>query len=136
MKITVKDSSATVREHTPERDQRPHAKQTTKTPRSSSTARQINAVGPLSTAGPTTAAGTTRTAAIINVLKQRAHALLSDESLDAQSRAVIRQGIETNDPWLTQLLRRADFGDPVVEPNESAATGKANSDRSHTEKDD
>lgn len=51
---------------------------------------------------------TTRTNAIINVLKQRAQAVLNDETLDAQSRAILRHALETNDPWLAEMLRRAD----------------------------
>ena len=51
---------------------------------------------------------TTRTATIMNALKQRAQAVLNDESLDDQSRAILRQALETNDPWLADLVRRAD----------------------------
>ena len=51
---------------------------------------------------------TTRTATIIDALKRRAQAVLNDESLDAQSRMIIRHGLETNDPWLAELLRHAE----------------------------
>ena len=51
---------------------------------------------------------TTRTNTIMNALKRRAQAVLNDESIDAQSRAIIRYGLETNDPWLAELVRRAD----------------------------
>ncbi len=51
---------------------------------------------------------TTRTATIMNALKQRAQAVLNDESLDDQSRAILRHALETNDPWLAKLVRRAD----------------------------
>jgi hypothetical protein len=54
---------------------------------------------------------TTRTATIMNALKQRAQAVLNDESLDDQSRAILRQALETNDPWLADLVRRADAPD-------------------------
>jgi hypothetical protein len=33
---------------------------------------------------------------------------LTDESVDAQNRAIIRYALETNDPWLAELVRRAD----------------------------
>ena len=52
----------------------------------------------------------TRTATIINALKRRAQLLRTDPSVDAQSRAIIRYGLETNDPWLAELVRRADAG--------------------------
>ena len=56
---------------------------------------------------------TTRTATITNALKQRAQAVLNDPSLDDQSRAILRHALETNDPWLADLVRRedADEGD-------------------------
>ena len=58
---------------------------------------------------------TTRTATLINVLKLRAEAILSDTSIDAQSRAIIRYGLETNDPWLAQLVRHVDAGESIGE---------------------
>ena len=57
---------------------------------------------------------TTRTNTIINALKQRAQAVLNDRSIDPQSRAIIRYALETNDPWLAELVRRADKGEAIV----------------------
>jgi hypothetical protein len=79
MKIMTKNSSATVREHTP------HVLETS------------------------------RTNTIVNALKRRAQAVLDDESIDVQSRAIIRYGLETNDPWLAELVRRADAGESVID---------------------
>ena len=56
-----------------------------------------------------------RTNTIMNALKRRAQAVLNDETIDAQSRAIIRYGLETNDPWLAELVRRADAGESVVD---------------------
>ena len=56
-----------------------------------------------------------RTNTIMNALKQRALAVLHDESLDAQSRAIIRYGLETNDPWLADLVRRAEASESIVD---------------------
>jgi len=47
-------------------------------------------------------------------LKRRARAVLNDRSIDAQSRAIIRYALEINDPWLAELVRRADAGESVV----------------------
>ena len=58
---------------------------------------------------------TTRTNTIFNALKNRALAVLNDRTIDPQSRAVIRYALETNDPWLAELVRRADEGDLNVE---------------------
>ena len=56
----------------------------------------------------------TRTNTIMNALKQRALSVLNDESIDPQSRAIIRYAMEINDPWLAELVRRADAGEDVV----------------------
>jgi hypothetical protein len=40
---------------------------------------------------------------------------LNDRSIDPQSRAIIRYALETNDPWLARLVRRADAGESVFE---------------------
>ena len=58
---------------------------------------------------------TTRTATIINALKQRAQAVLNDRTIDPESRAIIRYALETNDPLLADLVRRADAGEAVVD---------------------
>ena len=58
---------------------------------------------------------TTRTATIVNALKRRAQAVLNDTSIDPQSRAIIRYAMEINDPWLAELVRRADEGETALE---------------------
>jgi hypothetical protein len=58
---------------------------------------------------------TIRTNTIINALKHRTQAVLNDRTIDPQSRAFIRYALETNDPWLAELVRRADEGELVVD---------------------
>jgi len=70
---------------------------------------------------------TTRTNTIINALKRRAQAVLSDKSIDAQSRAIIRYALETNDPWLAELVRRADAGEEVIDDLQSLETNEDDS---------
>ena len=60
---------------------------------------------------------TTRTNTIVNALKQRARALLNDKSIDVRSRAILRQALERNDPWLAQLVRRADAEESIGDNN-------------------
>jgi hypothetical protein len=67
---------------------------------------------------------TTRTATIIDALTQRAQAVLNDKSIDAQSRAIIRYALETNDPWLAKLVRRADAGESVIDDMQSLDTNE------------
>jgi hypothetical protein len=57
----------------------------------------------------------TRTNTILNALKRRAQARLNDRSLDPQSRAILRYALETHDPWLAELVRRADAGEAIVD---------------------
>ena len=65
---------------------------------------------------------TSRTNTIVNALKRRAQAVLNDRSIDAQSRAIIRYALETNDPWLAELVRRADAGEEVIDDLQSIET--------------
>ena len=58
---------------------------------------------------------TTRTNTIVNALKRRAQAVLNDKSIDPQSRAIIGYALEINDPWLTELVRRADAGEQIFD---------------------
>ena len=51
----------------------------------------------------------------INALKERAQAVVNDRSIDAQSRAIIRYSLETNDPLLAELVRRADAGETLLD---------------------
>src|ERR1043165_10288857 len=51
----------------------------------------------------------------VNALRERAQAVVNDRSIDGQSRAIIRYALETNDPWLAELVRRADAGETVVD---------------------
>src|SRR5262245_65403551 len=57
---------------------------------------------------------TSRTNTIVNALKRRAQSILNDTSIDAESRAIIRYALEINDPWLAELVRRADAGEAVI----------------------
>jgi hypothetical protein len=71
----------------------------------------------------------TRTSTIINALTQRAQSVLNDKSIDAQSRAIIRYALETNDPWLAKLVSRAGAGESVdtLDFSETQETNETNS---------
>ena len=66
---------------------------------------------------------TSRTNSIDNALKRRAQSVVNDKSIDPQSRAIVRYALEINDPWLAELVRRADDGEAIVkeslEPNKA-----------------
>ena len=61
-----------------------------------------------------------------NALKRRAQAVLNDTSIDAQSRAIIRYALETHDPWLAELVRRADEGEKIADTFDFSQTPKPN----------
>ena len=73
---------------------------------------------------------TTRTNTIVNALKRRALAVLNDTSIDAQSRAIIRYALETNDPWLAELVNRADEGERIVDAFDFSQSPETNEDDS------
>ena len=77
---------------------------------------------------------TSRTNTIVDALKRRAQAVLNDSSIDARSRAIIRYGLETNDPWLAELVRRADAGEPIVDTIDFSQTPATSEDDSSEEK--
>jgi hypothetical protein len=56
-----------------------------------------------------------QTNTIINAVKERAQAVLNDRSIDAPSRAIIHYALETNDPLLPELVRRADAGETLLD---------------------
>jgi hypothetical protein len=76
----------------------------------------------------------TRTNTIVNALKRRAQAVLNNNSIDPQSRAIIRYALEVNDPWLAQLVRRADAGETIVDNLDFEETPETNNDDSSEEK--
>ena len=58
---------------------------------------------------------TTSTFTISNALRRRAHSIISDIWIDREWRAVIRYALETNDPCLVELVRRADAGEMIID---------------------
>jgi hypothetical protein len=47
--------------------------------------------------------------------RRRAESVIRDSSIDGQSRALIRYALETQDPWLAELVRRVDAGESLVD---------------------
>lgn len=67
-----------------------------------------------------------RTNTIFNALKRRAQAVLNDESIDPQTRAVIRYAMEKNDPWLAEVVRRTDAGERSIDALNFSQTSETN----------
>jgi hypothetical protein len=75
-----------------------------------------------------------RTNMIMNALTRRAQAVLNDTSIDPQSRAIIRYAMETHDPWLARLGRRADAGETILDNLDFEETPETHNDDSNKEK--
>jgi hypothetical protein len=52
---------------------------------------------------------------ISEALRRRAQSLINDSSIDPQWRVIIRYALEINDPWLADLVRRADAGETIID---------------------
>ena len=69
-----------------------------------------------------------------NALKRRAQSVINDKSINAGARAGIRYSLETNDPGLAELVRRADAGETVIDSLNSPQTPAGTGDDSNKEK--
>ena len=77
---------------------------------------------------------TTRTTTISAALKRRAQSVINDRSIDAESRGLVRYGLEINDPCLAELVRRADAGERVIDALERSEISETGEDNSGEEK--
>ena len=50
-----------------------------------------------------------------DVRKRRAQSIINSKSIDAQTRTIIRYGLEINDPWLPELVRCIDAGESIID---------------------
>jgi len=57
----------------------------------------------------------TTTITISDALRRRAESVINNSSIDPQWRVIIRYALEINDPWLADLVRRADSGEPIID---------------------
>ena len=70
----------------------------------------------------------------ISDVRRRARSVISDISIDPQWRTIIRYALELDDPWLPDLLRRAEAGENIVDTFESLRTLETNEDDSTDDK--
>ena len=76
----------------------------------------------------------TETTIISNALKRRAQSVINDTSIDPQWRAIVCYGLETNDPWLGDLVRRADAGERIIDTVDFSLEPQSNNDGISEEK--
>ena len=48
-------------------------------------------------------------------LRRRAESVINNSSIDPQWRVIVRYALEINDPWLADIVRRADSGEPIAD---------------------
>ncbi len=59
---------------------------------------------------------------ISDATKRRAESVINDRTIDPQWRTIIRAALELNDPWLAELVSRAEAGENIVETFDSLRT--------------
>ena len=69
-----------------------------------------------------------------DAVRRRAQSLIDDTSIEPQWRAVIRYGLETNDPLLPDLVQRANAGEEIIDTSDFLQTSEADDDESEIEK--
>ena len=67
-----------------------------------------------------------QTPQVSDALRRRAESIINDRSIDPQWRAIIRYALETNDPWLADLVRRADAGETIIDAIDFSETPETN----------
>ena len=60
--------------------------------------------------------------------------MINDTSIDPQWRAIVCYGLETNDPWLGDLVRRADAGERIIDTVDFSLEPQSNNDGISEEK--
>ena len=71
---------------------------------------------------------------ISDALRRRAQSVINDRSIDPEWRAIIRYALEINDPWLADLVRRADAGETIIDSFDASQTHETTEDDSSEEK--
>jgi hypothetical protein len=71
---------------------------------------------------------------ISDALRRRAQSVINDTSIDPQWRTIIRAALELHDPWLAELVIRAEAGENIVETFESLRTTDTDNDASTSRK--
>ena len=73
---------------------------------------------------------TTTIITVSDATKRRAESVINDRTIDPQWRTIIRAALELNDPWLAELVTRAETGEDIVDTFESMRTTEAHEDDS------
>ena len=70
---------------------------------------------------------------ISDALRRRAQSVLNDRSTDPQWRPIVRYALEINDPWLADIVRRADAGERIIDSLDFSLTPVTNDEDDSSE---
>ena len=71
---------------------------------------------------------------ISDALRRRALSVINDRRTDPQWRSIVRYALEINDPWLADIVRRADAGEKIIDTVDFSLEPQFNEDDSHEER--
>ena len=71
---------------------------------------------------------------ISDALRRRAQAVINGGSIDPKWRNIVRYALETNDPWLADIVRRADSGERIIDSVEFSLEPQSNADSSDVQR--
>jgi hypothetical protein len=66
---------------------------------------------------------------ISDELRRRAQSVINDRRTDPPWRSIIRYALETNDPWLADIVRRAGAGEKIIDSVDFTLEPQFNEDR-------
>jgi len=67
---------------------------------------------------------------ISDALRRRAESVINDSGTDPQWRSIVRYALEINDPWLADIVRRADAGERIIDTVDFSLEPQFNEDDS------
>ena len=71
---------------------------------------------------------------VSDALRRRAQSVINDRSIDPQWRNIIRYALEIDDPWLGDLVRRAEARETIIDTIDFSPTSESNETDSNEEK--
>jgi len=74
------------------------------------------------------------TSHVTDTLRRHAQSVINSRSINPEWRNIIRYALEINDPWLADLVRRADAGETIIDAIDLSQTPEINEDDSSAAK--
>jgi len=68
------------------------------------------------------------TSHVTDSLRRHAQSIINNRSINPEWRNIIRYALEINDPWLADLVRRADAGETIIDTIDFSQTPETNED--------